>query len=332
MKRMTRNIAMCMALVFGAGLMTAGCGHSNSTAASGTSGASSSGTSAAAAASSESVGSASSSSTGSSDAYVTANSYDSTAAVDDNSDAKEMQIALDANVSPYTYTDDDGNPAGYDYEVLKLIDAMLPQYKFSYNVVDYDAAAIGLEQGQYDLEAGDKYDTSARQKKFYISDSDYYAGVSIAVKKDSGISSIEDLYNGGTLVPVPEADGLRQVYLDYMKEHPDCGIVQETGSSLISIADGLNYVAAGRYDAMIDSPDMFKEVLDQDKDLASEITVLDPFTVVGGHFLINRNDKEFCADVNGAVAALIKDGTLGKLSEKWFGEDVFTKYADIAAN
>lgn len=321
-KRTTRNTTIGLALVLVASMVTAGCGSTTS----------SSSTSSTSSSSDASVVASSSASEGSSDAFVEANSYSSTAEVENNADATVMEIALDANVSPYTYTDDDGNPAGYDYEVLKLIDAMLPQYSFNYSVVDYDAAAIGLEQGQYDLEAGDKYDTSAREEKFYISDADYYAGVSIAVRKDSGIDSIEDLYDGGTLVPVPESDGLRQVYLDYLEEHPDCGIVQETGSSLISIADGLNYVASGRYDAMIDSPDMFEEVLEQDEELESEITVLDPFTVVGGHFLINKNDREFCADVNGAIAALIEDGTLGKLSEEWFGEDVFTEYADIASN
>ncbi len=248
----------------------------------------------------------------------------------DNSKATVVQCALDANVAPYTYYDEDGNITGYDYETLLLIDEMLDDYTFQYSMVDYDAAAIGLESGQYDLEAGSKYKTTPRAEKFLICDSNYYAAVTLAVAKDSGITSIEDM-KGKTLVPVPEADGLRQVYLDYVEANPDCDITQDTGSSLVSIADGLAYVAAGRYDAMIDPPDMFYDVLDQDEELASKITVIeDPFTVVGGHFLLNNENEDLFEQMNQCIAELKENGKLGELSEKWFGEDLIAKYGSIA--
>ena len=37
-------------------------------------------------------------------------------------DAKTAEIVLEAENAPYTYEDDNGEPAGYEYEVLKLID------------------------------------------------------------------------------------------------------------------------------------------------------------------------------------------------------------------
>ena len=258
---------------------------------------------------------------------------DSSASADAGSgEATVVQIALDSNVAPYCYYDDDGNITGYDYDTLCLIDDMLDDYTFQYQMVDYDAAAIGLESGQYALEAGSKYKTAARAEKFLVCDSNYYAAVTLAVRKDSGINSIEDM-KGKTLVPVPESDGLRQVYLDYVEAHPDCDITQETGSSLISIADGLNYVAAGRYDAMIDPPDMFYDVLDKDEKLASEITVIeDPFTVVGGHFLVNKSYEDLFNKVNECIQEIKDNGELGKLSEKYFGEDLIAKYSSLATD
>jgi len=260
---------------------------------------------------------------------------DKTATTDSTADSGSKEpttivCALDANVAPYTYLDDKGNITGYDYETLCMIDEMLEDYQFEYQMVDYDAAAIGLEAGQYDLEAGSKYKTSARAEKFLICDSNYYAAVTLAVAKDSGITSIEDM-KGKSLVPVPEADGLRQVYLDYMEANPDADIQQETGSSLISIADGLNYVATGRYDAMIDPPDMFNDVLSKDTDLAAKITVIeDPFTVVGGHFLLNNSREDLLEQINGALKELKENGKLGELSKKWFNEDIIAKYSSIA--
>ena len=36
--------------------------------------------------------------------------------------AETVEIALEAENAPYTYEDDDGNPAGYEYDVLLAID------------------------------------------------------------------------------------------------------------------------------------------------------------------------------------------------------------------
>ncbi|MFP3153953.1 transporter substrate-binding domain-containing protein [Lachnospiraceae bacterium ZAX-1] len=245
-------------------------------------------------------------------------------------DVEKVSIALDANVAPFTNYDEDGNLAGFDYEVLQKIDELLPEFEFEYEMVDYDAAAIGLEAGQYDLEAGDKYKTSARAEKFLITDSYFYTAIVMAVKADSGIASIEDM-KGKALVPVPQADGLRQVYVDYMAANPDADITQETGSSLISIADGLQYVANGRYDAMINDPGMFKDTLDADADLAGKITVTeDPFTVVGAHFIINKEKTALAEAVNGAIATLKADGTLGEMTAALWGEDIIEKYKEVA--
>lgn len=35
---------------------------------------------------------------------------------------KTARVVLETNNNPYTYQDEDGNMAGYDYEVLKLVD------------------------------------------------------------------------------------------------------------------------------------------------------------------------------------------------------------------
>ena len=52
-------------------------------------------------------------------------------------DAKTAEIVLEAENAPYTYEDDNGEPAGYEYEVLKLIDDYLDDWTFNYTVLDY---------------------------------------------------------------------------------------------------------------------------------------------------------------------------------------------------
>lgn len=236
-----------------------------------------------------------------------------------------VTIALCNNVAPYTYTDADGNMAGYDYEVLKKIDEIVPEYTFEYKMVDYDAEAVGVQTGAYALGTGAHFKTAAREKQFLISDAFNYFPVCLAVRSDSGIKSMEDM-NGKTLVPVPDQDGLRTVFNDYMEEHPDATITCDSGSALISVADGLAGVEAGRWDGMIDSPDMFAAVLDK-KDM--NITVYDAFSTVGTHFLINMEQRDLYEKVNAALKTLIDDGTLPALSEQILGEDTFALYNSI---
>ena len=47
-------------------------------------------------------------------------------------DVKTAEIVLEAENAPYTYEDDNGEPAGYEYEVLKLIDDYLDDWTFNY--------------------------------------------------------------------------------------------------------------------------------------------------------------------------------------------------------
>ncbi|MCH4168007.1 MAG: transporter substrate-binding domain-containing protein [Streptococcaceae bacterium] len=243
--------------------------------------------------------------------------------------SKKIYIALDNNITPFTYADKNGDPTGLDYEVLKKIDDMLDDYSFEYEMVDYDVAAIGLEDGKYDLEAGDKYSTSTRLEKFLVSDSYYYTGVGLAVLKDSPYQSIEDL-KGKKLQPVPDADGLRQVYNDYMKANPDSGLICESGSSLLSASDFLNGIVAGKWDAAFNDPSMFNAVLEKDSSLQEKIRVIeDPFTVVGAHFIINKNNTDLEKQINAAIKELKEDGTLDDLGEKWCNTRSFEKYADV---
>ena len=237
-----------------------------------------------------------------------------------------VTVALCNNVAPYTYTDASGNMAGYDYEVLKKVDEIVPEYEFDYQIVDYDAEAIGVQTGKYALGTGAHFVTPAREEQFLISDSFNYFPVALAVKSDSGITSMEDM-KGKTLVPVPDQDGLRTVFNDYVKEHPDADITCESGSSIISVADGLKGVSTGRWDGMIDSPDMFATVLDKE-DLA--ITVHDSFTTVGTHFLINESQADLHEKINAALKTLVDDGTLPKLAEEILGEDTFAIYDSIS--
>ena len=50
---------------------------------------------------------------------------------------------------PISWLDDNGNATGYDVEVMKLVDELLPEYEFEFVGTTSDDLLIGVEQGKY---------------------------------------------------------------------------------------------------------------------------------------------------------------------------------------
>ena len=141
-------------------------------------------------------------------------------------EVKTVEIALVAENAPYTYEDKDGKPAGYDYEVLKKIDAALPDYQFNYKVIDYETGLIGTKEGKYDINAGCYFRTDVREKTYLVSSPYNYYFLNLIVNPDSKIETLNDL-NGKSVVPIDATDGRYAAFKDWLKAHPDVKINME---------------------------------------------------------------------------------------------------------
>ena len=131
-------------------------------------------------------------------------------------DVKTAEIVLEAENAPYTYEDDNGEPAGYEYEVLKLIDDYLDDWTFNYTVLDYETALAGTTSGKYDLDSGCKFRTPAREEAFLVSNPYNYFFMNLVVKNDSGIKSLEDM-DGKSIAPIVATDGRAVALADWME-------------------------------------------------------------------------------------------------------------------
>ena len=132
-------------------------------------------------------------------------------------DVKTAEIVLEAENAPYTYEDDNGEPAGYEYEVLKLIDDYLDDWTFNYTVLDYETALAGTTSGKYDLDSGCKFRTPAREEAFLVSNPYNYFFMNLVVKNDSGIKSLEDM-DGKSIAPIVATDGRAVALADWMEK------------------------------------------------------------------------------------------------------------------
>ncbi len=95
-------------------------------------------------------------------------------------------------------------PERYEPNVLKAINAKLPQYKFVMEGAADIAEETGLATGKYDMATGGYYKAPAPSKQFLIPDAPIGASLmKIYSRSDSNINGMKDLV--GKNIPLPQA-------------------------------------------------------------------------------------------------------------------------------
>ncbi len=178
----------------------------------------------------------------------------SSAPAGDSSGAAKQTVVKVAGYSqynPYTYLDANGDPAGYDVEVLAAVAEKLPQYKFEWDMIDWDAELVGVQSGKYALCSANIWKTAEREKIYLFEKNPInYSSVSLVVRKDdASINTLDDLV-GKKVAPLASSNALISVISDYNKAHPDKQIQVENVNGFGN-ADGMKAVASDRYDAQV---------------------------------------------------------------------------------
>ena len=243
----------------------------------------------------------------------------------DSGKVTTLKVAHTQNYVPYDFVDKDGNSDGYEVAVLKEIDKKLPQYKFEYTGTSDDDLLIGLESGKYDIGTKGAWYTDERAKKFIIPKDPIGASIiGFTIRKDD-----KDKYKN--ISDFAKQNGQWNVIKDYNDEHKDQPI-ELTSAESFQVSDAYAWVLENRYDAYFDIKLSFeKAVTDKDgayHQYADKLTWF-PYKGIPTYPLFHRDSKneEFSKEYTKAIKELKEDGTLEKLSKKYFGEDVFS-YVD----
>ena len=237
---------------------------------------------------------------------------------------------------PYDFIDENGNSDGFEVAVLKEIDALLPQYEFKFHGVSDDELLIGIETGKYQVGTKGAWITEERKKKFVIPKEPIGASIIGIVyrKSDEGkIDSLETLatYNGGgKLVPIAPQNAQYNVVVEYNNSHPDKQ-VKLLPSETFQIADAYSWVLEGRYDAYFDIKLSYQKNIVEDNGPYHQFADKLSYAAHKGiptWPLFNIKEQEFADAYDEAIKTLKANGTIEKLSLKYFGEDVFKFVTD----
>lgn len=246
---------------------------------------------------------------------------------EDGVKVRTVKVAYDQASKPISYIDDKGNPTGYDVEVMKLVDELLPEYKFEYVGTTSDDLLIGVEQGKYQVGVKNAFFTQERTEKFIFPKE--FLGLSSAGlvlrKEDEGIKTLADFASKGySLAPIAANNAQYTIIDEYNKANPNNKVKLQAGDAFT--VDVVQWVNEERVDGgvMIEGP--FKQqVLADDgayHNLKDEV-VYNEFAVIKTWPLFNKKEQEFADAYDKAIAQIKEQKKTSELSKEFYGRDLF---------
>ncbi|BCN31635.1 amino acid ABC transporter substrate-binding protein [Anaeromicropila herbilytica] len=221
-----------------------------------------------------------------------------------------LLIGTEGTYAPYTYHDETGELVGYDVEVAKAIAEKLG-VKAEFVESNWDSLIAGLDAIRYDVVINQVTITDERLEKYDFSTPYTISRAALIVGKDNkDIKTFEDLKGKKS------AQGLTSNYAT---------LAEKYGAELVS-ADGsfsksIELVSTGRAEATINDQVSFYDFLKQKPD--ASVKLVDTLDDASKNaVLIRKGNETFVEAINKALDELSQDGTLSKISKKYFGEDV----------
>lgn len=228
-----------------------------------------------------------------------------------------LTVGTEGVYAPFTFTDEKGQLTGYDVEVVREV-AARAGFDVRFVPTPWDGIFLGLEAKKFDLVANEIAETPERARKYLFTTSYLVSGAQIIVRADRG-GTFDGL---GSLAGLRVGEGVGSNYgkllEDYNATHDRKIDLRYYEGNFGSVLQDL---AAGRLDATVN--DRLTAGYDAGKLGVRVKLVGKPLALVPSHLVARRDPdgEALVRRLDGALAALRKDGTLSRISVKWFGAD-----------
>ncbi|MER9451713.1 transporter substrate-binding domain-containing protein [Mesorhizobium sp. M0254] len=235
---------------------------------------------------------------------------------------KTLTVATSASWYPASFIDDKGQLDGFDVEVAKGV-AKYMGVEAKFVTPGWDIVTSGRWEGRWDLTMGQMTPTAPRAKLLDFAAVYIYGNSVAVVHKDSKATKPSDL---DRKVVGVSAGSSEESYLKHTLELYNAPPVKYefTPSEVKSYETN----AAAADDLRLGDGVRLDGLLDEELAAKARIKAGYPFKIIGGSLVstpaviaVLHGDKEFSDKVAAAIKGMRKDGTLSKLSIKWYGSD-----------
>jgi polar amino acid transport system substrate-binding protein len=223
-------------------------------------------------------------------------------------------IGLDDTFAPMGFKDKKGKLVGFDIDFARAVGKKLG-VKIKFQPINWNAKDANLKSKKIDCIWNGLSATPERAKSYSLS-KEYLDNKLVVVTTDAGVKveSAADLanYKVGT-----QADSSA---LEAMKANKDYDKFKDNIKEYDSYDTAILDMKAGRIDCIVIDQVLatYKNTKLKEKLNECKYNFGSDYYVIG----FRKGDKALTDKVNGAIKALIDDGTAAKISKEWFGKDI----------
>jgi polar amino acid transport system substrate-binding protein len=239
--------------------------------------------------------------------------------------SKTLTMSSDPEYPPQSFLNDKNEMDGFDVDVGKEIAKRLGA-ELKIVTPSWDIITGGNWGGRWDMSVGSMTPTKKRAEVLDFPAVYYYTPASFAVHKDSKIASLADL-NGKTIGTCGGCtyDAYLNKDLEIDAEGAPPFKYQVTAGEIktyetdTNAFDDLKLGDGTRLDAVFSALPTIQEAIKNGYPMkvVGKPAFYEPLSVA-----TDKGDPAFDAKITEIVAAMKSDGTLKKLSEKWYGADL----------
>lgn len=220
-----------------------------------------------------------------------------------------LTIGLEGTFQPYSYRKD-GKLTGFEVDLGKAVAKKLG-LKAKFVPTKFDSLIAGLDVDKYDVVINDIAETAQRKQKYLFSTPYIYSKSELAVKKGSSINKITDI------------KGKKVAQTTTSNNATDAKRLGATVTPTDGFQQSIDLVNQGRVAGTINSREAFYAYLKQNPKASfkfisggSEIKT----QKIGA--IVTKKHASLQKQLSRAIQELRQDGTLKKLSNKYFGGNV----------
>jgi ABC-type transport system substrate-binding protein len=234
-----------------------------------------------------------------------------------------IRVSTDPNYAPQSLLRPDGTCEGFDVDVATEIAKRLG-VEVEFVTPEWDIITAGNWGDQWDMSVGSMTITKPRQEVLNFSSGYYFTPAQFAARNGSGIESLDDIAGKAVCV------GTATTYEAYLKGEDvgipdsDIKVPPPAGVEVVPLstdAECAQAIQAGReeFDVFLTSGTVVDQTIVNGIDV---VKVGEPVFIENLAAAFDRNSPldgtSLVAKVSEAIDAMHADGTLSKLSKKWF--------------
>ncbi|WEV60954.1 amino acid ABC transporter substrate-binding protein [Streptococcaceae bacterium ESL0729] len=236
-------------------------------------------------------------------------------------DKKEVVIGFDNTFVPMGFKDESGNNVGFD---IDLASAVFEKYgiKVKMQPIEWSMKETELNNGNIDL-IWNGYSVTPQREKQVLFTKPYMENDQVLVtKKSSNISKVSQME--GKILGAQEGSSGYDAFTNNPEVLKD--LVKDNDATLYEgFNEALLDLKSGRIDGLLIDDVYAEYYLNKNNEIADYNIIKTDYSSENFAVGARKADKTLVEKINTAIKELHESGDFQKISDKWFGKDVYPK-------